>query len=620
VTRAAAAALAVVLALAGAGPARAAALDYLHVEANSGGSSGGHAALRLGDTVFEFQHGEGGTLRLRRSRWEAFRYRTAVRGNRTIHAARIALPEAESERLRRAFDARALVSGRHFAVLEALRGDRRLLESLAAGAATPAVEGAGLFEPPGAGAGGSAALLALRERVARRYGAGFVAARLRALEASLAALAPEASAGPPPALDPERLPRAPYAFSERRRDLAQWVAALRALAGAAPLREEALRAGSPAPALDDAEARGLAAWAGALEESLAALAGSQRPEGGLALLVGMARLEATRRSLAEGRLRLLDDLPRDADAVPPGAELARDPYLAARREAAAARLARARGRLAAPGAWRETDYDALEEAGNDVLELDAARAGAAPLRLADGERIPAPAAVVDDLPAPALDPPALRRALAAARARERGYERALGRALGYRLLTRNCVTELFATIAAAGGPAAPPGRLDFVPFVSYDAVVASWPVSGRWQEPALRRARLAAMYAAENDLRVYLRESNTLTSTIYRRGPRDGFFLFFTDDAPPLRPLLGAANLVAAAGESLLGIARLPFDRGATLRDGLAGALYSLPELAFANIRKGTLRYGPPPGAGAALAPVGAPAAGGRELRHPPRP
>src|SRR5690606_34758050 len=115
--------------------------------------------------------------------------------------------------------------------------------------------------------------------------------------------------------------------------------------------------------------------------------------------------------------------------------------------------------------------------------------------------------------------------------------------------TRNCVTELFATLAAAlgeegarralGGPAAPSGRLGFVPFASFEGVLGAWRVVERWEEPSLRRAGLAALYAERNDLAVYLRESNVVGSTLHRRDPADPFFLFFSDDVPALRPLLG---------------------------------------------------------------------------------
>jgi len=89
---------------------------------------------------------------------------------------------------------------------------------------------------------------------------------------------------------------------------------------------------------------------------------------------------------------------------------------------------------------------------------------------------------------------------------------------------------------------------------------------------------------------VALRESNTLTSTVYESNRQDSFFLFFTD-ALPVRPLLGAANLAAGLGASAAGLALLPFDGGYALLSGVKGALFSLPELAFVNLRKGTFDY-----------------------------
>jgi hypothetical protein len=42
------------------------------------------------------------------------------------------------------------------------------------------------------------------------------------------------------------------------------------------------------------------------------------------------------------------------------------------------------------------------------------------------------------------------------------------------------------------------------------------------------------------------------------------------------------------------GLPLLPFDRGDTLVAGVRGAVFSLPELAFVNLRKGSFDYVPP--------------------------
>ena len=73
--------------------------------------------------------------------------------------------------------------------------------------------------------------------------------------------------------------------------------------------------------------------------------------------------------------------------------------------------------------------------------------------------------------------------------------------------------------------------------------------------------------------------------------PRDSAFLFFTDGQPWLRPLLGSANFAYGTIQASVGLFTWPIDRGSRLRRGLVGAFYSLPELGFVNIRKGTFDY-----------------------------
>jgi hypothetical protein len=106
--------------------------------------------------------------------------------------------------------------------------------------------------------------------------------------------------------------------------------------------------------------------------------------------------------------------------------------------------------------------------------------------------------------------------------------------------------------------------------------------------PSYRRTELGRMYERQNPLWVFVRESNTLTSTLYKKPPEDSAFLFFTDDAVAARPIFGALNVIAGLGVAAAGLATLPLDRGALLTSGIKGALFSLPELAFFNIRKGS--------------------------------
>jgi len=616
----------VAAALGGPRSADAASVDYLYLASNVGGSSGGHVALRFGAIVFDYRLGELRTLRLHRTPIDAFRYGAQVLGNRTIRASRVEIPEDHYEALWQQFNRRYLIARRSFAMVEALREEQRWLERRAHDASTgaeasrgtmPEVAGAGFFDLSAPKDSESPALAALRARIESRYGVAFLAERIRDFEAELAGLEPTRAA-PIAVLAPDAWPPAAVLFTERQRELAQWIVALRALGRAAPLRPEALRNdGDAAPLLAAEERAALAGFAGALEASLVELVASVREDAGLALLVGLARLDALARTPATGRLYLLDAFPAGADLLAPSAPRAGpDPYLTEWHDHAAARFAAARARLADPRPLREPDYARLEESGNRWLELHDGLAGRRAIRRDPGLELPAPRAAVSDLPLPILSEPELAEALAAARLRHVRALQALRDAYGYDLIARNCVTELLSTIGdSLQERAVEPrlGPLAFIPFLSFAWFGREHEVTRSWQEPSLRHARIAAQVREENDLLVFARESNTLSSTIYRHHDGEGFFLFFTDDRLLLRPLFGAFNLAAGLAQSVYGVGRLPFDAGRMLRAGLASAGYSLPELLFVNIRKGTLRYGPgallpneadPPAPAPAPAPV----------------
>jgi hypothetical protein len=108
-----------------------------------------------------------------------------------------------------------------------------------------------------------------------------------------------------------------------------------------------------------------------------------------------------------------------------------------------------------------------------------------------------------------------------------------------------------------------------------------------------RERELARLLREDPGLLRRFAEATTLGSSIYEPRLRDSTFLFFTDDVMLRRPLLGLANLGYAAGSSVVGLLAAPFDGAARLRAAGAGVWYSLPELAFFNIRKGTFEYVP---------------------------
>jgi hypothetical protein len=173
------------------------------------------------------------------------------------------------------------------------------------------------------------------------------------------------------------------------------------------------------------------------------------------------------------------------------------------------------------------------------------------------------------------------------------------RAYGYHVVTRNCATELIkalnssfaddaARLRALGGRLEPSDPLAFIPFGLHDLVTDRLRTADRFVLPSYRTRALAVLASRENPLWIHLAEMTTATSALYASRPGDTTFLLFTDEMPLLRPAYGAVNLAYGLVHAGAGVASAAFDEGERLREGLRGALFSLPELAFFNIRKGS--------------------------------
>lgn len=580
-------------------------VDYLYMEPNEGGSSAGHVAVAFGERTYAYQRSPEGRLVLERDASEHVRWLYAVLGNRAVHRTRVAVDGDVFERLREGFNRRYLIQRRQLAMIDRLDVEARLLALLAARARGDAeggipVEGAGYFTTTGT----STALRTLAADVARAHGASFVAARLASLTSRIADLTLASSPAPePPALD--RYPAAAESVAERPLAATTGIVALETLARAAALDPASVLTVEDSP-LDAGERAALALYADALRHDLVRVAASARDDFGFPLLVGMARLAAVERSLATGRLVVLDAFPADARRVPHAALVRTRDAAEALRDEACDDLRAHRRRFVGVTAPAERDYGRLENAANRCVELVRGLADDRDVRVASDTLVPTRAAPFAGVVVPRADAATLASAARAAADAARAYARAVDELYRYDLVRRNCVTEAFDTIDAVLGPAAAAalggatatGGARIVPSLANGAVRRGWRVVASDTTPSYRRARVDALARTGNPLAVRLRESNVLTSTVYRPSRDDSTFLFFTDDVVLLRPLFGAANLGVGLGASLVGLARAPLDRGTALEAGLRGVLWSVPELFFVNVRKGSFdhvaRHGPP--------------------------
>ena len=128
----------------------------------------------------------------------------------------------------------------------------------------------------------------------------------------------------------------------------------------------------------------------------------------------------------------------------------------------------------------------------------------------------------------------------------------------------------------------------FIPFRFFELVRHRYPVLHTSTIPSYRHRSLQTLESSSDPIWEKIKESNTITGTLYTPRDADGVFFFFTDENVWNRPLLGAVNLSTAMGGMGIGLLGWPFDEGALFMAGARGVLFSLPELAFWNIRKGS--------------------------------
>ncbi len=557
------------------------ALEFLYIDSTVDDAAGGHTAARLGETVFHYQYYSDGLFLLVNDSWEGFRRLYNDRQSRSVTVTRVPLSRDSYERVRSHFFTRYVDQERRLRLLDQATGERDLLRRLAAGEDTLALEGLGFFSGTRAGAPGA---LELKRLVEDRFGEGWQTAYLRTVTEELGKISF----------------RDPGGWSVRLREQLSLREALTLLDEARSLTDDALLTaeGNGGP-LTDQEREAVEAFRRQLADSVLTLLASSRPDKGTALLLQMARYQALSRSLETGVLSTLDPFSDQAERVLPASVKAKgivgeNLALDARTELAALRAA-----FVADAGVREMAYSRIEAAQGNQSEFERAQRCGTPMRVEEGILLPSRSRTVrTGLPGTSEE---FAHAARVAEARRDLGRKQVAEAYRYNLFTRNCVTEIVRDVNESfanreqgqerlGGDLEPGASFSFIPFRLTAAVQTAFPATETEFLPSYRLRQLNRLYERKGPL-VWLRESNTLTSTLYTPSwAEDSVFLFFTDDAVAPRPLLGALNLLYATAHAAGGLLLAPVDRGKLLTQSLRGMLYSLPEIAFFNIRKGSFR------------------------------
>ncbi len=585
-------------------------LQYLYINANEDQASGGHTALRINNEIYHFQF-EDGLLKMTRDNW--YDFQVSYRGfqNRSIFASQMSVTYEAFEKISHTFHAHYLNQQRQLKILADTKADAALLQKLIL-KETIKVPALGFYannaEPHILPLPDEHIFQQLKHRSQDLYGEDFIQQKRLEVQRQISELSVQALQVTATDFEFSRRYLSSYSFHARYHDLINLDAALAMLESpraVAPERLISVELAGETYRLDEKDLQKITQAIEDLSQSLLSQLNHSHSSWGHSFLLNLARLGSLQYSLDNLHWASLNTQGENALHVNISPQF-RD-HLPKTQELTLASWQKIKQSWQESLSWNEADFLRLESLSNHLHALETAMDGASDIYLPYSHRIPVMSAdIVPVLIPMAIGNIATEQSQRLQRQFNQSYADSLqfsGDAMAYSLLSNNCVTALFELLHTAfldddsqasdqlqlieealGGFIAPKP----VPFLSAQQVVEHWNISENIIYPSSRLALLQQKNHEEASLWQSLRESTTLGSTVYFPDESDSIFLFFTDDVIWSRPIAGAFNLITGAGAAIGGILALPFDQGKTFNRGLKGMLFSLPELAFFNIRKGS--------------------------------
>jgi len=605
-------------------------INYIYVESSEGNSSGGHAALQFDNDIFHYQYSEPGIIRLEKQNAEHFEFDYRFAANRSLHTSQIDVTEESYTLLRDYFSFQYQTQQQQFSLLDDLDKDRVLLEHFlpTKPSQTLRLKGAGLFykdtdflssqitKQQDQTRDLSATTTALHNEIINIYGDDFLTQRAAKISSQIKSLQPTQWRKSTAQINKQNHSPFVYSFATRYMDLTSAMLAIQMIEQNMSLVPDAYIAPSDRLfKLSEQEITALQLYRKQLNKSLLKLVDSNRPDWGMAVMINTARLIAIDKSIKQGKLTFINTF--DSQSVATDA-IGLDKYaeqLQNHLNDTQSSLMHSKSLLIQKKIMTEVDYSQLEMLANHYTELNKVSTGKQAISLYGAHLVPSKSISLPILVRPELSTEIIKLSLEQLDTSQEHYLAELKKQYGYHLITRNCVTELFDSMNRAIlsqtrsknetisglknesthrlGGYVDTSLVNFIPVTSQYAVRNNYSIIKQMRLPSFRLMKLSEFEANENDLLVYLRENNTLSSTLYKHNIDDSFFIFFTDNELLLRPVFGVFNTLAGLGQSILGLFTWPFDSGNMLSSGSSGVLMSVPELLFINMRKGSFKYLP---------------------------
>ena len=566
-------------------------LDYIYVNANTGQSSGGHSAIRLGKIVYHFQYFPDKIFHIIREPWEDFRYTYGIQENRTIYVRKIELSKNDFifflDRLNEIY----LYQKKELDNLEKLEDDLKILESILKGDETVYLKGAGYFS---SNQKNTQSYKSLNTRIATRLGNNFILKKMISLRKKINEFEIPTNKEWDIDTSKRNYPATVSSYSTEYIENLSFLKSLEILYEEFDLKKDGyfeFTSDSISENIFDKLNISLIEK----ENDIIQLLQSKEEMNGYSLLVSIARYLVIRKSLEERKLFFLNSFGKNHSLVV-GEALENKTFLEGIEKQITNKIKNQLIEIENSNLLYEKNYTELEDLINRKKEISDGISEKKAIRVNHEIMLPSKEESVHIYKKEnsKLDYEKIYEVYL--RNRDK-YQLSLQKKYPFNLFTKNCTTEIFRTLNSImnnnpvklGEIIQEKDTFVFVPVYAYYSVGKKYKVTGEEIFPSLR-----TLIITENEKKNYLKkikEISTLSSEYYRFNQEDSIFIFFTDDEIALRPIFGFVNLMAGIGELGYGALISPFDRGERVVKGLQGIFFSGPELIFFNIRKGTFIY-----------------------------
>lgn len=604
-------------------------VNYIYINASEGNASGGHVAIRFDDNIYHYQYVDPGLIKLDKQTVNDFEFNYRFLENRSLYLSQLTMSDQTYHKLRDHFDYRFQIQKQHYAVPTELNREKMLLQYFSGQSIShpkllqiPAAEwfyskrdfnddfSKMPFTSISANKNKASSILTnINQKIKTQYGERYIEKRLQTLTKQIKQIKPTAWTEQSTQLKTEQLSAITYTFANRYLDsITAWLA-LKVIQQQRPLQANVYHTSGAAEfTLSTGQKTAMKKFSAVLQDNILSLLQSSRPDWGSALLSNLARLFVLEKSIQQQRLVILKN--PDTTNV---AENITQPELRFLYRETIKNFQQVKQQFETQTQHQEISYSQLEWQASRFLALDKMIIQSSVKNVPSNKPLHLPKFLI-----PLLTNKQLESSLKSLEKVNSHYQKELDNLYRYSLLQRNCVTELFMTIDQAVSyqetrknteiqankkvqlqyPQPLDGDISkslskIIPFMSYQAVNDQYRGNEQRTLSSYRLQQMQKLYSKENKLAVFLRESNTLSSSFYKANASDSFFIFFTDEHPLLRPFYGIVNTLAGLSQSFLGLFSFPFDSGQYLQSGIKGIMMSLPELIFFNMRKGTFKHLP---------------------------